>query len=100
MKNQGNGVYPWFHLGGVGEVAYKRRSTGEGSTFRNRKKTRVRFSACGLTVAASYLKVDMASSHGICIPQKRGINEVVGGSTTYMVSFPRVLHEVIFPVPG
>ena len=29
-----------------------------------------------------------------------GFDEVGGGPTTYVVSFPKVLQEVRFPVPG
>ena len=53
-----------------------------------------------MTVAASYLKAHMASSHGICFPHIRGVDEVGGGPTTYVVSFPKVLQEVRCPVPG
>ena len=49
---------------------------------------------------ASYLKAHMERSHGICVPQTRGVDEVGEGPTTYTVSFPRVLKEVICPVPG
>ena len=49
-----------FIWGKWGEVAYKRRTTGEGATFRERKKTRLSFTECGVTVAASYLKVHLA----------------------------------------
>ena len=55
---------------------------------------------CGVTVVASYLKAHTASSHGIYVSQTRGVHEVGGGLTTYVVSFPRVLQEVIYPVPG
>ena len=74
--------------------------TGEGETFRERNKTSVIYTTCGVTVATSYLKSHMARSHGICIPHTRGVNGVGGGTTTYVVSFPRVLQEVICPVPG
>ena len=47
-----------------------------------------------------YLKEHMARSYCICVPQTRVVNEVVGGTTTYVVYFPRVLQEVRFPVPG
>ena len=30
----------------------------------------------------------------------RGVNEVGGGTTTYVMSVPRVIKEVICPVPG
>ena len=72
-------------------MAYKKRATRKGSTFKDRKKTEVSCTECGVTVAVSYFKSRMARSHGICVPQTRGVNEVVGGPTTYVVSFPKVL---------
>ena len=42
----------------------------------------------------------MAQIHGICVTQMRGANKVGGGTTTYVVSFPRVLKKVKCPVPG
>ena len=51
-------------------------------------------------VGMSYLKAQMERSHGILTPQMIGVNEVGGGTTTYVVSFPRVLQEVICMVPG
>ena len=51
-----------------GELAYKRQVVGEGATFRERKKTRVSCTVCGVTVTASYLKAHMVISHGICVP--------------------------------
>ena len=61
---------------------------------------RVRLSTYDVTVAASYLKAHMARSHGICVPQMRRFDEVGGGPTKYVVSFPKVLQEVRCPVPG
>ena len=65
-----------------GELAYKRRATGEGSTFRDRKKAMVRCATCGVTVAVSHLKDHMARSHGICVPQTGRVDEVGGEPTT------------------
>ena len=42
----------------------------------------------------------MARLHGIYIPHTRGVDEGGGEPTIYLVSFPRVLHLVICPVPG
>ena len=54
----------------------------------------------GVTVATSYLMAHMERSHGICVPKMRGVDEVEGGTGTYVVSFPRVIQEVKRPVPG
>ena len=56
-----------------------------------RKKRRVSCTECGVTVAESYLNMHMAQIHGICVPQTRGFKKGVGGTTTYVVSFPRLL---------
>ena len=55
-----------------GETAYKQRATGEGETFRERKKTRMNFTKYGVTVVASYLKTHMAQIHVICTPPDKG----------------------------
>ena len=60
----------------------------------------MRCATYGVTVEASYLKAHMARSHGICVPQTRGVDEVGGGPTTYVVYLPKVLQEVRCPVPG
>ena len=91
---------PRFIWGSWGKLAYNRRATGKGSTFRERKKTKVSFATCGVTVAASYLKSNMERSYGICAPQTRGVDEGGGGTTTYVMPFPKVLKEVRCPVPG
>ena len=53
-----------------------------------------------MTVAALYLRKNMAWIHGICVPQTRGANELLGGSNTYVMHFPRVLQSVKCPVTG
>ena len=74
--------------------------TGDGETFRERKKTRVSCTLCGVTMAASYLNTHVSRSHGICFSLTRGVDEVGGGPSIYLVSFPRVLQEVKCPVTG
>ena len=91
---------PGFIWEMVGGMAYKIQATGEGATFRERKKESLSCATCGVTVAASYLKAHMARSHCICVPQTRGVDEVGRGPTKYVVSFPKVLQEVRCPVPG
>ena len=72
---------------------------GEGVTFREWKKSKVSCATCGVTVAASYIKAHMARSCGIYVPHMRGVDEVGGVPTTYVMSFPKVIQEVICPVP-
>ena len=43
---------PRFIWGEMRELAYKRRATGERATFRDRKKARLSFATCGVTVTA------------------------------------------------
>ena len=88
-----------FIWGEWGEQAYKWWSTGEGETFRDRKRLRLSFTACGMTVASSYLKQHMASSHVICVHRTREVDERGGGPTNYVVSFPRILLSVRCLVP-
>ena len=60
---------------------------------------RVSCTVCGVTVAASYPKARMVSSHGICIAQSREVDKVGGREGgTYVVSLPKVLQEVKCPV--
>ena len=73
---------PGFIWGKVGDLAYKRRSTGEGETFIERKKARVSCATCSVTAEGSYLKDHMARSHGICVPQTGRVDEVGGEPTT------------------
>ena len=91
---------PGFIWGGWIEKYYKQRATGEEATFRERKRMQVSCTECGMNVAASSLKHHMERLHGICVPQMRGVDERVGGSTTYVVSFTRVLKLVKCLVPG
>ena len=91
---------PGFIWEMVGGMAYKIQATGEGATFRERKKESLSCATCGVTVAASYLKAHMAKIHGIFFPQTRVVDEVGGVPTTYVVSFPKVIQEVRCPVPG
>ena len=77
-----------------------RQATGRGGTFRERKKTKVSWAKCGVAVSSSYPKDHMSMIHGICVPRMRGVSEVEGGPTTYVVSFPNVLQEVRCAVLG
>ena len=51
-------------------------------------------------MAASSLCHHMERSHGIALPQIRGVDVRGGGSETYKVSFPRILKLVGCPVEG
>ena len=73
---------------------------GKGEMFRKRKRLRISCTECGVTVAQYYLKQHMARQHGRCVPQARGVDKKGEGPTTYVVSFPRILQSVRFPVLG
>ena len=81
-------------------MACKWWATGEGATFRDRKKKMVSCTVCSVMVSVSYLKSHMAMSHAIRVPQNRSFDEVGLGPAIYVVSFPRVIQEVEYPVPG
>ena len=57
-----------FIWGQQGAEAYKRRSTGEGTTFWEIKRTRVIYEECGETMAASSLRHHMERAHGRLLP--------------------------------
>ena len=80
--------------------AYKRQATGEGPIFRERKETRVSCKVCGGTMAASFLRHHMDISHGIVLPQVRGVDVGGGGLEVYRVSFPRILKSAECPMEG
>ena len=82
---------PSFILCKCIEKAYKHRIMGEREILRQRKRTRLSCTKCGMTLAALYLKYHMARLHIICIPHTRGVKDGGGGQTTYVVSSPRVL---------
>ena len=90
---------PGFVWGQLGQDACKRRSTGEGTTFWERKRTRVSCRECGTTMAASSLRNHMERTHGRSLAQTQEVDTGVGGGGC-MVSFPRVLPSVACPVEG
>ena len=91
---------PGFIWGQQKAVDYKRRATGEGATFQERKRTRVRCVECRGTMAESSIFHHIEISHGIVLPQIRDVDIGGGGLQTYVVSFPQILNMVEFPVEG
>ena len=84
----------------IREAMYKRRETGEGEKFWERKRTSVSYLECGTEVAASSIRNHLWQSNGVILPQTRGVHVGGGGATTYVVSFPRILKLVECPVIG
>ena len=73
---------------------------GEGATFWERNKTRVSYKEYVGVMAAPSLRHHMERTHGIVLPQTRGVDVIGGGSKTHNMSFPRVLKSVACPVEG
>ena len=82
------------------EAAYKRRSTGEGATFRERKQVRVSCTLCRVTVAALSLKGHMLRQHGRSPPQIREV-QIWGEGYNYLCGFlPPVTEDGEMPSSG
>ena len=80
-----------------GDEAYKRRSAGEGPTFRESKIIRVSCEECGETMSTSYLRHHMDRIYGRVLPQVRGVDVGGGGLDVYKVSFLRILKSLECP---
>ena len=76
--------YIW---GNWSKAAYKRRATGEGEIFRERKRAKVSYSECGVTVVASSLKRHTERQNIISVSQKRDMEIVGRGGTSYLYVF-------------
>ena len=74
---------PGFIWGKQRAEAYKRRATGEGPTFQERKKTWLSCKKCGETMAASSLRHHLERAHGRVLPQVRGVDVGGGGLEVY-----------------
>ena len=72
---------PGYIWGKWREHAYKIRVTREGATYRERKRLLVNCAEFGVMVPQSYIKQRMASLHGLCVPQTRGVDEKGEGHT-------------------
>ena len=68
-----------FIWGQQGAEVYKRQATGEGPTFRERKRTRVSCEVCVGKMAASSLLHHMDIKYGRVLPQVRGVGFGRGG---------------------
>ena len=77
---------PGFIWGHQVVETHKRRDTGEGPIFRERKRTRVNCEECGGEMAASFLRHNMKRSHGIAMMPVRRVDVGGGGPDIYKVS--------------
>ena len=91
---------PGFTLSQKDEVAYKHMDTGEGSTFRYRNKTRASCEYCRATMVVLLLRKNTERTHGKIMTQTCGVDIIVGGEETYLVSLPCVLTLVECLVEG
>ena len=87
-----------FIWGQKGETAYKWRATGEGSKFRERKRTRLSCEECGAKIMASLLRHHIERTNGKVTTYTLGVDVGGGGLETYVVSFPHVLKLSTCPV--
>ena len=69
---------PGYIWGNWSEAAYNRKDTGEGVNFRERNRSRVSFSECGVTVVVLSLKGHTERHHDRSVPQTRQV-EIGGG---------------------
>ena len=74
--------------------AYKWRATVEGTTFLERNRTSISYEDCRGEMAASSLRHHMERSHGIVLPQVRGLDVSRGDPYIYKMSFPRIMKSV------
>ena len=69
------------------EAAYKRRDTGEGSTFKERKWASLSCTISGLTVEKLSLRGHMIRQHGKSAPQTKEVEIRGEGGTNYLCCF-------------
>ena len=70
-----------FIWGILSDTTYKQRATGEGDYFRERKRTWVSCTECGVMIAALLLKAHMERQHGLISPQMWAVDEGWGRSS-------------------
>ena len=69
---------------------YRRRITGDGSSFRERQRERVAGGECGAELAAGSLSSHLMTRHGKAAPwQHLWAPQTIGGPRTYKMSFPK-----------
>ena len=84
----------------MGNDANKRRVTGWGTTFAERKRTQIGSDKCGVTMVALSLWQNVVSIHRRILDQKREVGNKGGGKETYRRSFSRFLTSVACLVEG
>ena len=97
-QDQSNGVHPRFNLGKTGHSGVQDESDGRRRYVLEWKRTRVSCAECRVTMSEYSLHHHMERSHGIVLPQNRGVDIGGGVPETYVVSFLWVLKLVDLPV--
>ena len=69
---------------------YRRRVTGEGLSYRERKRERVACGECGVEIAAGSLSGHLMTRHGRAATRRHlWPPQTTGGPRTYKIAFPR-----------
>jgi len=92
---------PGFIRSHVSDTSYRRRTSGEGASLRERQRRRVECSECGKSLAASSLSTHLLTQHGKAPRNIAARNDSAGRQPAeYRVSFPKTLRCLICPVEG
>ena len=80
---------------------YRRRITGDGSSFRERQRERVACGECGAELAAGSLSSHMMARHGKAAPRQHlWAPQTTGGPRVYKINFPTKGGRRQCPVEG
>lgn len=89
---------PGFIRSHMSDASYRRRTSGEGETLRERQRRRVVCPECSKSLAASSLSTHLLSQHGIASRSQQAPAD--RRSAEYRVSFPKTLRRLACPVEG
>ena len=91
----------WEGTGNRTKEGYRRRLTGNGSSFRERKQERVACGECGAELAAGSLSGHMMTRHGKAAPRQHlWAPQTTGGPRIYKMNFPTKGGRRQCPVEG
>ena len=92
---------PSSHHSHISVDAYKRKMTGEGETYRERKHRRVQCPECEAQLSASYLPTHLRMQHQICWPiLDHGPSPLNEAPADWWMSCPKALKIHKCPVPN
>jgi hypothetical protein len=86
----------------LSSAAYKRRLTGQGDSYRQRKCQKVDCPECSKELSMGSLQQHLQTQHGLDPPTYELPDNILDSHNlhTYTVSFPRILPRKPCPVPG